>query len=133
MEIRIRGSGLHQALLEEVGRLGDHALVWTDEVVHDAATGTVTFTIERRPVGGKSLLGATKHDGALVRTRVVIRNATGCQVERLSGDRFMATILFGLKIGKDGVYMCSAEEEQGRHLFSMDCQVSELDLDLVDE
>ena len=133
MEIWVKGNDIPQTVLAEIGRVADHARLQTDGVRHDTVAATVTISLERLPVTGKSFFGTTHHAGAPVRTSVTIRNVTDCRIDRLSEERLTVTIIFGLKVEQNTVFMCSAEEDKGQPLFSMDCRVSELDIEIKDE
>ena len=132
MEIRLKGNDIPQTLLAEIGRVADHARLQTDGVRHDTVAATVTISLERLPITGKSLIGTTHHAGAPVRTRVTIRNVTDCRIDRFPEEGRTVTIIFGLKVEQKAVFMCSAEEDKGQPSFSVDCRVSELDLEMKD-
>ncbi len=133
MEIRIKGNDLPQTVLEEIGRVADHAGLQVDEVLHDPVTGTVTIPFNRFPIIGKSVLGITRHTVAPVRSRLTIRKVTDCQINQTPEPGLRVTIIFGLKVEKNTVFMCSAEEDKGQQMFSMTCRVAELDIEIKDE
>ncbi len=133
MEIRLKGTGISQTLLAEVGRLADHAFLEPHRVCHDPTAAVVSFFIERSPAPGTPLSGTAQDGTPRIRSKITIRKVTHCQIERYQQSKQTVMIIFGLKIEEDRMYICSAEEDRGQPLFSIDCRVSELDLEIKDE
>jgi len=132
MEIHIKGNDVPAPVLTEFGRVADHARLQKDQVHHDAVSGTVTIILDRLPIVGVTWFGTTRHTHVPVQTRVTIRNVTDCQIKRPQQEMTF-TILFGLKIEEKAIYFCSVEEDHGEPLLSIDCRVSELDLEVKDD
>lgn len=135
MRFRIQADDVPFTVLEAVGLMANHARLRPAEVEHNPGDRTVSFPLERYSITGKSLFAQTRHARTPVRCRVTFRNVFDCEVEDRTEGKELETVhlLFGFKIERSEIYLCSAAEHRGHPCYELTCRVSGLDMEVVDE
>jgi hypothetical protein len=140
MYIRLKGNLIPESVVTAVGKILDRAVLSYRHVAWDQSQRSIVFSIERYNIGAErkfldkvlpSKLNSPDRVSALVR----INNVIACKLEnRLNDSNFTRiTLLFGLKIENTEFYFSSAEEINGRPVFELTANVSEVDLEITDE
>ena len=121
--------------------LTDRAVICVDEIHYDKENGIVTIFLQRNEITGykKTLLGEMRpvYSHTKIKSILMIR-----QVEEIIinvDDRLIAdygscfTVLFGLKVDHNRLYLGSAEEAQGHLLCQIIIKVKEISIEFADE
>lgn len=121
--------------------LTDGAKVCIDDIHYEEAKETVNIYMQRKELTGfkKPLLGEMQpvYSQTMIKSLLTIR-----QVEEMSikvDDRLVVecnscfTVLFGLKVDDNHLYLGSAEETQGNILCQVYIRVKELSIEFRDE
>jgi len=132
MYLRIKENDLSDPILKEIGYLFNHAEIFSDQAEYIPENNELSLSINRFPVVKKTILSKTKHSKEAINCEVVIRNVEKCNIEKNCKDIEMFTILFGLQFEKNRIYFSSAEEDHGEPCYSVDCMVSEFDIEIND-
>jgi len=134
MNFRIQADDLPVTVLEAVGLVANHARLRVADVENDPGERTVSFPLERYSITGRSLFAQTRHAKTPVRCRVTFRNVIDCEIQDRTEGKGLSTVhlLFGFKIEKSEIYLCSAAEHEGRPCYELSCRVSGLDIEFVD-
>ncbi|MBU1355985.1 MAG: hypothetical protein KJ620_05415 [Candidatus Edwardsbacteria bacterium] len=133
MNLRIHADELPVTVLEAVGFMANHAILRVADVKHDPEARTVTFPLNRFPITGKSIFTGTRHAKTAVRCRVTFRNVVGYKIDQHTKEMETINLIFGFKIKRNEIYLCSAEEDQGVPCFELRCQINFLDIEIKDE
>jgi hypothetical protein len=133
MHIKLIDESLTDPILKEIGLLLNHAEVFIGQTKYDFEKKKLLLNMSRFPVIKKTLFSKTKHSKEAVKCHVVIRNIEDCKIENIVKELEKITILFGFYFEKDRIYFCSAEEYHGKPCYSIDCKVSEFDIEIRDK
>lgn len=139
MTVRIRFLNEHPLLVEEsLSLFLNHSRIEAVQIVHREENKQVEIPLHRRMFDfEKTLFGKkVKYRKEYVRSvlrlesveRVDIRKAE--EPLKMLGGIF--TVLFGLKMDKQEIYMSSAEEDEGKPIVEIIVYVSRMDMELVD-
>jgi hypothetical protein len=121
--------------------LTDNAVICVDEIHHDKENGIVTIYLQRNEITGykKMLLGEIRPVYSRTKIKSVL---TIMQVEEIIinvDDRLVDdcnscfTVLFGLKVDHNRLYLGSAEEAQGQLLCQIIIKVKEMNIEFADD
>ncbi len=133
MHIKLIDKSLSDPILKEIGLLLNHAEVFIGQTKYDLEKKELLLNINRFPVIKKTVFSKTKHSKEAIKCQVVIRNIEDCKIENIAKELEKITILFGFHFEKDRIYFCSAEEDHGKPCYSIDCKVSEFDIEILDK
>ncbi len=136
MVLRIQGSDVEPFVIDSVATATDAACVATRRVKYDPKAGIVTIPIrryryERRRIRG----GVVRKQNSSVRSRILLRNVTSCEIEDHVSVDFSdeIAILFGIKVEPHVVSFASVQESGGQTLYTLTAGISEIDCELRDE
>ena len=133
MYLRLKDKTLSDPILKDTGFLLNHAEVFVEQTKYDLEKKTLFLNLKRFPVIKKTAFSKTKHSKEAINCEVVIRNVDECNIESIAKEFETVTILFGLHFAKDRLYFCSAQEDSGKPCYSVDCRVSEFDIEITDK
>jgi hypothetical protein len=132
MHLRLKDKTLSDPILKEMGFLLNHAEVFVKQTEYDRKKKTLFLNLNRYPVIKKTGFSKTKHSKEAINCDVVIRKIEECNIENIAQELEAITIIFGLHFENDRIYFCSAQEGRGKPCFSIDCKVSEFDIEITD-
>lgn len=132
MRLRIQGPELPNTLREAIGAIANKGLLRPQDVAYDEKEGVVTFRFQRFPIVRKALFSGTCHSEVPITCRAIIRNVLSCIIKD-SGLCQEITILFGISFKGNAVLLSSAEENRGTNCYTLECTVSEIDIEIADE
>ncbi len=132
MKLRIQGRDLPTTVMEAIGAIANKGLLRPQDGAYEEKERVVAFRFQRFPVVGKALFSGTRHSEVPITSRATIRNVLSCIIED-SGVCQEITILFGISFKENTVLLSSAEENRGTTCFTLECTVSEIDIEMIDE
>lgn len=132
MKLRIQGPELPNTLMEAIGAIANKGLLRPQDVAYDEKKGVVTFRFQRFPILRKALFSGTRQSETPIASRATIRNVLSCIIKN-SGHCQEITILFGISFKGNAVLLSSAEENRGTNCYNLECNVSEIDIEIADE
>ena len=120
--------------------LTDKAIVCVADIHHDKVRGIVNIAMQRKDIVGfkKSFLGEMRpvYGQSMIKSQLIIKNVKEMKVvvaDRLITDcNSCFTVLFGLKVDGNQLYLGSAEEEDGDVLCHISIEVKELSIEFGD-
>lgn len=133
MYLRLKDKTLFDPVLRDTGYLLNHAEVFIQQTEYDLENKTLSLNINRFPVIKKTAFSKTKHSKEAINCEIVIRNIEECEIENTAHELETVTILFGLHFDEGRIYFCSAQEDHGKPCYSVDCKVSEFDIEIKDK
>lgn len=133
MYIRLRDKTLSDPVLRDTGFLLNHAEVFIHLTEYNLEKKTLLLKLNRFPIDKKTAFSKTIHSKESVNCELVIRNVEDCKIENTGHEFETVTILFGLHFDEGRIYFCSAQEDHGKPCYSVDCRVSEFDIELTDK
>ena len=125
------------SVAEAIAMLTDRAKICIDDIHYDEARRIVEIYLQRREVTGfeKSLLGEMQpvYGETMIQSSLTIRQVEEMtiQVDDRLGESF--TLLLGVKVDENELYLGSAEEISGKHLCSICIKVKGLNLEFSDD
>ncbi len=134
--LRLRGGPFTRNMLDEIETITDHSILWCDSVKYDPESKMVTMVIWRYPLKTTKVkflrfLGSRREKSIEIKSRVTIRNVEECIMEHNFGLP-QVTLLFGVGVKGNTVFVTSAEESEGIIGFRVTMTVSEPDLEIED-
>lgn len=140
MYMKIKGTKFAENVIDEISSMTDRALLNTREVIYDEKLRSVYLPITRYKINKqKGLLGLIipyKRDKSMkLKSGITINNVTACKIENNFDDLNISevTILFGLQIRDNEVYLSSAEERKGVTLYTLRATVADMELEIIDQ
>ena len=136
MYLRLRGGPFTRNMFLEIETITDHSILPCDSVKYDPENKLVTMMIWRYPLKTTKVrflrfLGSKRDKSIEIKSRVTIRNIEECIMEHNFG-LLQVTLLFGVGVRGNTVFVTSAEESSGMIGFRVTMTVSELDLEIED-
>jgi len=136
MYLRIKGGPFTRNMFLEIQTITDHSILPCDSVKYDPENKLVTMLIWRYPlkttkVGFLRFLGSKRDRSVEINSRITIRNVEECTMEHNFG-LLQVTLLFGVGVRGDKVFITSAEESKGTIGFRLTTTVSNLDIEIED-
>ncbi len=121
--------------------LTDGAKICIDDIHYDEAKGVVEIQMQRKELTGfkKSLLGGMRPVYGQTRVKSILTIRQVEEIEIKVDDRLAVecsscfTLLFGLKVDGNRLYLGSAEESRGIPLCQIFIEVKVLSIELGDE
>ncbi len=132
MKLRIQGHEIPNTLMEAIGAMANKGLLRPQDVTYQEEEGLVIFRFRRFPILRKAVFTGTRHSDTPISCRVTIHNVLSCIIKD-SGNCQEITILFGISFKGNAVLLSSAEENRGTHCYTLECTVSEIDIEIADE
>ena len=132
MYLRLKDETLLDPVLRDTGYLLNHAEVFIHQTEYNFESKTLSLNINRFPVIKKTAFSRTMHSKEAINCEIVIRNIEECEIENTANELDTVTILFGLQFEEGRIYFCSAQEDQGKPCYSVDCKVSAFDIEIRD-
>jgi hypothetical protein len=121
--------------------LTDKAKICVDDIYYDKVKGIVNVYMQRKEIVDfkKSLLGEMRpvYGQSIIKSLLTIKNVKEMNVE--VADRLITdlnscfTVLFGLKVDDNQLYLDSAEEEKGNILCQISIEVKGLNIEFDDD
>lgn len=140
MLLRIRGGNFTTHVYQEISAITDRALLSVRQVKYTQTDGVITMPIKRFGLERRGrLLGPLtpyKRDKSKeIRSAIILRNVACCTIEKefLPEDLDEVTLLFGVGVKRDTVFLCSAEECGGKPCYSLGATVRVLDIEIRDD
>ena len=138
MRLVVKGDGFSELILQEIAAITDHAILDLAQVAHDEGERTVKLSMTRFPferharfLGTVPLFNYDKEHGIRARVRIGAVESVSITNNYESGAS-ETVIAQGLSVRGNRLYLCSHEEDHGEPFYSMDIQVSFLDLEIHD-
>ena len=132
MKVRIQANELPNAVQKALGAIANKGLLRPQDVIYQEDERQVTFRFRRFPILRKSMLSRTRQSASLIPSRITIRNVSACRIEDTETCEEI-TILFGIGMKGDEIFLSSAEERSGTTCYMLRCTVSEIDVEIHDE
>lgn len=141
MKLAFQSDLLLPPISKALSFLTDKAKVCINDIHYDEANGVVDIYLHRRELIGfkENLLRGTQptYGQTTIKSLLTIRKVDGIKIE--VDDRLVEecnscfTVLFGLKIDGNRLYLGSVEEMQGRNLCQIFIKVQEINIEYSDE
>lgn len=141
MKIAFESDLLLPPISKAISILTDGAKVCVDDIQYDEANGIVDIPMQRKELIGfkKAFLGEVQpiYRQTVIKALLTIRQVREMKIQ--VDDRLVAdchscfTVLFGLKVDGNQLYLGSAEEIQGITLCQIFIKVEEMNIELGDE
>jgi hypothetical protein len=121
--------------------LTDKAKICVDDIHHDEVRGIVNIAMQRKDIVDfkKSFLGEMRpiYGHRMNKSLLTIKNVKEMKVvvadQLITDCNSCFTVLFGLKVDDNRLYLGSAEEEQGNLLCEISIEVKELSIEFGDD
>jgi hypothetical protein len=123
-------------MFTEIETITDHSILPCNSVKYDPESKLVTMVIWRYPLKTAKVrffrfLGSRRDKNIEIKSRVTIRNVQNYIMEHNFG-LLQVTLLFGVGVRGNTVFVTSAEESEGMIGFQVTMTVSDLDLEIED-
>jgi len=140
MKITFESSFLVPSVSETISLLTNSAKVHVDDIQYDEENGNVEIPMQRKEITEikKTVLGTMKpvYGQASANSLLTIRQVDEMEVEVDDSLRAECnscfTVLFGLKIDNNQLYLGSVEESKGKILCQIRIKVKELSIEFTD-
>jgi hypothetical protein len=140
MKIAFESDLLIPHVSKSVSILTDRAKVCVDDIHYDEAGGIVDITMQRKELTGfkKSFLGVMQpvYGQTMIRSILTIRQVDEMNIElddRLITDwNSCFSVLFGLQVADNQLYLGSIEESQGKMLCQIQIKVKGMSIEFGD-
>jgi hypothetical protein len=141
MKIAFESDILLPPVTKAISILTDGAKVCVDDIQYDKAKGIVDIPMQRKELIGfkKVFLGEMQpvYRQTVIKSLLTIRQVKEMKIrvdDRLATDCHSCfTVLFGLKVDSNQLYLGSAEEMQGNTLCQIFVKVEEMNIEFGDE
>ncbi|GAP06344.1 hypothetical protein ATHL_01198 [Anaerolinea thermolimosa] len=141
MKMSFESDLLVPSISQFISILTDRAKVCVKDIRYDKPIGIVEVSMQRRELTGfkKSLLGEGQpvYSQKMIKSLLKIRNVEEMKLEindRLATDcNSCFTVMLGLKIDNNQLYLGSVEEIQGNILCQIIIRVKKIDIEFCDE
>lgn len=136
MHFHLHGSNIPSAFLDTISAVTDHAKLRYADIDYDESAGTINLPMTRFPLLKQRKVLGHLHDAANpISSTVRINKVVSFQVNDRTSDEVgdEVTLLFGLQISNNTVVMFSAEEEKGNACFSLVAEVTDYDIEVIDQ
>lgn len=139
MYLRVKGEPFTEHVFREIRAATDRASCRVDSVKYDEQAGTLSFRVRRYPPRTRrglfsSLLPFVQDTSRQLATGVVVRSVTRCIVRNNIAEEGAdeVTLRLGLTVEGRNVCIASAEETSGVVWFTVEAEVSEVDIEIAD-
>jgi len=132
MKLRIQGNQISDTVVDAVGSITNKGLFRPRDVIYVEQEKFVMFRFQRFPIIGKGLFSDARQADHSVPSTLTIRNVLSCKIEN-TGQCNEISILFGMKIKDNEVFLSSAEESHGITCYSLHCEILAVDVEIADE
>lgn len=139
MNFKIGGNDISENLKKKIQTLTNYAIIRLDRVIVDREHGTVEIEMERMQTsqtkGLERLFSHVNYDRKnRIKSHLRIRNIIDISIlDRSVNEENQCTVLFGLTIKDNELYISSAEETGGDPMYELSINVNEIDIELQDE
>ena len=141
MKITFESEKSLPAFCKLISVLTDQAKVCVDDIHHDKVRGIVSIYMQRQDIVDfkKSFLGEMRpfYGQSMIKSLLTIKNVKEMNVEvdnqLITDCNSCFTVLFGLKVDDNRLYLGSAEEASGKILCQITIKVKELSIEFGDD
>ena len=141
MKLAFESDLLMPSISQTLSLLTDKAKICVDDIHYDEANGIVDISMQRKELTGfkKTFLGGTQpvYSQTMIQSLLTIRQVQEMNIkvdDRLVTDcNSCFTVLFGLKVDDDELYLGSVEEIQGNILCQIFIKVKSMNVEYRDE
>jgi len=139
MYLRIIGNSFTENIFKEIEAITDKGSLLFKELKYVKEEKLISLPITRYKLEKiKKIFGITiaykYYTNTRIKSLIIIRNIDDCIIDNKTKDLDIAeiTILFGLVVKDNKIFIYSAEEKRGVTLYSIELKVSKIDIEIRD-